>query len=90
MPELDTEALDPDLMRLRDAIDLKLAAKGMLNTSIEGQMTLHAGGPRATLAIRIGKPWPPLGVLQEAKEEILALFEGGRVDLVLDEDLVAE
>ena len=90
MPELEQEELDPQLMVLRDAIDMKLAAGGIFNSEMDGLLSNHPlEGPRIGLVIRIGMPYPSLAKMAEVREEIMDLFTGGRVDLVLDESIMA-
>jgi len=82
--------LDPQLMVLGHAIELKLAAAGIFNSETEGLLSHHPEwGPRAALVIRIGKPWPSLATMAAVQGEILELFKGGKVDLILDESVVA-
>lgn len=84
-----SQELDPQLLVLKDAIEIRLAANGIFNTEWEGLMTNHKNaGPMVAISIHVGKPWPPLEVLRKVEGEILGLFKGGKVKLVLDSSVI--
>jgi hypothetical protein len=85
----EVEAPDPQLLVLRDAMEMRMAARGIFNFELDGMMMNHpTEGARAAIVIHVGKPWPSLATIAELKEEIGQLFVGGRIDMILSESVV--
>ena len=84
MAGMELEDPEAGLLVLRDAVELRLAAAGIFSSEIEGLLTEHPDGPRASLMVRVGEPFPSEVRMQELAQELGEMFTEAKIEIVAD------